>query len=88
MIKKFEAFISDTNKDFEHEDIVVAICDVEGKLKKGRKYRLSYHKPDYDSEIYLYVHDLYNNKLICSHKSNFVTEMEYEIGDDTKKYNL
>ncbi len=24
MIKKFESFISDTNKDYEHEDIVVA----------------------------------------------------------------
>jgi hypothetical protein len=86
MIKKFEAFISDTNKDYEHEDIVVAIRDTL-RLEIGKKYRLLYTQPD-DSGNYIYVHDLYNNERIGSHKNNFVTEMEYETGEDTKKYNL
>lgn len=87
MLKKFEAFIADTNKDYTHEDIVVAIRDDGGRLKIGKKYRLLYPQPD-DSGNYIYVHDLYNNERIGSHKNNFVTEMEYETGEDTKKYNL
>lgn len=86
MIKKFEAFISDTNKDYEHEDIVVAIRDTL-RLEIGKKYVVAYPQPD-GNENWLYVHDLSNNKRIGSHKDNFVTEMEYETGDDTKKYNL
>jgi hypothetical protein len=86
MIKTFEAFLSDTNKDLEHEDIVVAIRDTYN-LTKGKKYRLAYPQPEYDDN-YLYVHDLYNNTRIGSHKSNFVTEVEYELGDIAKKYNL
>lgn len=87
MIKKFEAFISDTNKDYDHEDIVVAIGDDGGRLKIGKKYRLLYPQPD-GSGNYLYVHDLYNNERIGSHKTNFVSEIEYEIGNNTNKYNL
>lgn len=86
MIKKFEAFISDTNKDYDHEDIVVAIRDG-SEIIKGRKYRLAYPQPTIDN-YYIFVHDLYNNERICSHKNNFVTELEYELGDDTNKYNI
>ena len=59
MIKKFEAFISDTDKDYEHEDIVVAIRDDGWKLKKGQKYRLAYPQPAGIGN-HLYVYDLYN----------------------------
>ena len=88
MIKKFEAFLVDRNPDYKHEEIVVAKHDING-LKKNRKYRLAYPQPDAAIERdYFVVYDIYNNEQFWRHKDNFISEMEYELGSDLKKYNL
>ena len=89
MIKKFEGFISDRDNSFKYDKIVVSKLDTLNGLKKNRKYKLVYPQSDYAIERgQLIVHDLYNNEIFYGHKNNFISEIEYELGDDLKKYNL
>lgn len=77
MNKKLESFAS------EHDhDILVAKETVDGLLK-GHKYIL-------DNIIgnRYEVRDIYNNTRYIRHKDNFISELEYETGDELKKYNL
>ncbi len=89
MVKKFETFIADTNKDYEYEDIVVAKFNTTGGIKKDKKYILVYPQPTWmNGGTLICVKDIVNNQVFYSNKANFITETEYELGDDAKKYNL
>jgi hypothetical protein len=87
MIKTYEYFLADCDKDFEHEDIVVAKYDTLSGLKKDHKYRVAYPQP-YTDKDFFYVYDLHNNTQIYCHPDHVISEMEYELGGDLKKYNM
>ena len=82
MNKKLESFASEHDHDYDHEDILVAKETTNGLLK-GHKYIL-------DNIIgnFYEVRDIYNNTRYYRHKNAFLTELEYETGDELKKYNL
>jgi len=85
MIKKYESFVSDNGDHcYDYDEIVVAKETYDG-LIKGHKYIVQ--EMDTDNQAIL-VKDIINNQPFYRHKDRFVTEMEYEIGQDLKNYNL
>lgn len=82
MIKKYESFVSEYDHDYDHEDLVVSKHTGNG-LIKGRRYIVQEIFDDY-----ILVKDISNNQPFYRYKDAFMTEVEYEMGDNLKKYNI
>ena len=68
--------------NFKEGDIVVAINNAY-KLIVGHRYEV--YKIN---DTWLWVKDVVNNETIFAYVDDFLSEAEYEMRDDIKKYNL